>query len=86
MKILSTLLLSVTSSILAAQIPNPSFENWQYSSPPYYPISWTTANRLANGYVVESSAAHAGTLAARLNLLKLEVFNKKTLCIIWVVI
>ena len=67
MKILSTLLLSVTSSILAAQIPNPSFENWQYSSPPYYPISWTTANRLANGYVVESSAAHAGTLAARLN-------------------
>jgi len=67
MKKLATLFLTAASSVILAQIPNPSFENWQYSSPPYYPISWTTDNRIANGYVVESSNAHAGTLAARLN-------------------
>jgi hypothetical protein len=67
MKILTTLFFTAVCSIAFAQIPNASFENWQYSSPPYYPISWTTANRIANGYVVESSNAHDGTLAARLN-------------------
>jgi hypothetical protein len=67
-KITLNILLGVLISInLFAQIPNASFENWTGSSL----NDWTDATSL--GLVVKSSNAHAGSSAARINVMSLFV-------------
>jgi len=63
MKKLITLLLSLTSTVLIAQIPNASFENWTAGSPD----NWQVITAYLPTTVTQSSSAHAGTYAVQLN-------------------
>lgn len=62
MKKLTTLILSLASTAIMAQIPNASFENWTSGSPNnwYLPVP-------VPGTVTQSSNAHAGSSAVSLN-------------------
>jgi hypothetical protein len=62
MKKLTTLLLTAMSSIMLAQIPNPSFETWSSGDP----TGWFTANDILPGYIIQSSNAYAGTSAVKI--------------------
>lgn len=63
MKKITTFLLSVMSTALIAQIPNPSFENWTSGTPNgWYVVTANTA-----GSVTQSTNAHAGSYAVQLN-------------------
>jgi hypothetical protein len=52
-----------------AQIPNPSFENWADGNP----TGWTTSNAAATS-VTETTPAHAGSIAAKLETFTLQNF------------
>lgn len=63
MKKITTLFLSLMSTALIAQIPNPSFENWTAGAPD----NWTVYTFFAPGSVTESNTAHAGSHSVSLN-------------------
>jgi hypothetical protein len=63
MKKITTILLSLMSTALIAQIPNPSFENWSGGNP----VGWTDGNSFAPGSTTQSATAHAGSSACSLN-------------------
>jgi hypothetical protein len=54
----------VSAFLLKAQIPNASFENWTGTEP----NGWTTYNGFPAGLVTQSSDAHTGSSAIRLNV------------------
>jgi hypothetical protein len=68
MKKFTTVLLSLMSGALMAQIPNPSFENWTSGAPNGWNV--LTAAYLPGG-VTQSANAHAGTSAVQLNTVAL---------------
>src|ERR1700719_985484 len=65
MKTLTTLFFSVLGTALFAQIPNASFETWSGGNP----TQWVTGNGIFPGTTTQSSTAHAGSSAAKLNSL-----------------
>jgi hypothetical protein len=67
MKKISTLLFTLSSLSLMAQIPNPSFENWTSGAP----NGWTVTSNPASTTVTESNNAHQGTHALTLNVVSL---------------
>lgn len=54
------------SPFIHAQIANPSFENWSGSSP----TGWITNEGIYSGVAQQSSDAHAGSSAVRLNVVQ----------------
>jgi hypothetical protein len=63
MKKLTTIFLSLVSTAIMAQIPNPSFENWTSG----VPNGWNVLTFYLTGSVTESSSAHAGSHSVSLN-------------------
>lgn len=63
MKKLTTLFLSLASTAIMAQIPNPSFESWTSGMPD----NWQNPLSFVSGIVTESNTAHAGSHSASLN-------------------
>lgn len=69
MKKLTTIFLSLVSTAIMAQIPNPSFENWTSGNP----NSWYVVTSSVPGSVTQSSTAHAGTYAVELSSVFMSV-------------
>lgn len=63
MKKITTIFLSLMSTSLIAQIPNPSFENWSGGNP----VGWTDGNSILPGTTTQSNTAHAGSSSCSLN-------------------